>query len=121
MTEQFLQNDVNTNVIHSDESDNEMGDSDKLSRAELRERFWKYLSFKAEGSDVELLSRKSVAASRAIHLGSEDRSESPESLTFSTTKSIINMIKVWWEEFKERDGDTGSMNLKLKQMFRGLE
>ena len=51
-----------------------MGDSDKLSRAELPERFRKYLSFVAEGSDVELLSRKSVASSRAIHLGSEDRS-----------------------------------------------
>ena len=37
-----------------------MGDSDKLSRAELRERFRKYLSFVAEGSDVELLSKKSI-------------------------------------------------------------
>ena len=73
-----------------------MGDSDKFSRAELRERLRKYLSFVAEGLDVELLSNKSVAASRAIHLGFEDRFESPESLTFSSTKTIIKMIKVWY-------------------------
>ena len=30
------------------------------------------------------------------------------------------MVKVWWEEFRERDGDTGSMNLKLRQMFKGF-
>ena len=91
----------------------------RLSRAERREKFKKYMSLLAQKSDVEIVAHKAFSGSRAIHLSSEHRAEIPESFSFTTTPSLCAMFREWWTEFKSRDGDTGALGVKLKSLFRG--
>ena len=77
------------------------------------------MSFLAEKSDVEVVPHKVVSGSRAIHLSSEQRSEIPENFLFTTTGSVCAMFEEWWTEFKSRDGDAGTLNIKFRSLFRG--
>ena len=76
------------------------------------------MSFLAEKSDVSVVPHKVVSGSRAIHLYSEQRADTPESFSFTTTGSLCAMFDEWWTDFKTRDGDTGALGVKLRSLFR---
>ena len=92
----------------------------KLTRAERQERFRKYLNTIAKNSDVTIQPKKLFAAARAIHLSSEDHTDPPESLAFTTSLALVQMFDAWWDEFKLKDGQTGACQIKLKQIFKGF-
>ena len=92
----------------------------KLTRAERQERFRNYLNTIAKNSDVTIQPKKLFPAARAIHLSSEDHTEPPESLAFTTSLALVQMFDAWWDEFKVKDGQTGACQIKLKQVFKGF-
>ena len=103
----------------SDASDDESSDASKLSVAQRRELFKKYLGYLAMKSDVQVVSKQSLTGSKAIILSSEQRVLPPESFVFTTTPSIIQMVESWATEFYEKDGDAGATGIRLKSLFRG--
>lgn len=75
--------------------------------------------FLATQSDVSVVKKKSVTGIRAIRLSSEDYSETPDSMSFTTTSALVQMFDAWWEEFKLKDGDSGALNIPFRSLFRG--
>ena len=58
------------------------------------------------------------SASRVIHLPSEDAPESEESLALTTTNALLQMLEAWWLEFKQKDGQSGLLQTKLRSLFK---
>ena len=75
--------------------------------------------FLATQSDVTIVRKKSVTGIRAIHLSSEDHTEVPDSMAFTTTSALDQMFQAWWDEFRVKDGDSGAMNIPFRTLFRG--
>ena len=83
-----------------------------------RARFRSFLSFLAQYSDVEVKTKKLFSAARVIHLTSEDAPESEESIALTTTGALLQMFEAWWLEFKQKDDHSGSLQTKLRLLFK---
>ena len=103
-------------LVQSPESDDsgDEGSDSRLSKAERREQFKEFMKFLAEKSDVDIVPHKMIQGSAAISLSSEQREEIPEGFSFTTTRALSDMFNLWWEEMKSRDGDSGSMGVKIE-------
>ena len=72
----------------------------------------------AEVSDVSVAKKQSTLRTRSILLPSERREAPVESMAFTTTPALVEMCRAWWSEFRERDGDSVSPQVKLRTLFR---
>ena len=101
-----------------EDSDTEGALPSLSSREARRARFRSFLSFLAQYSDVEVKTKKLFNAARVIHLTSEDAPESEESIALTTTGALLQMFEAWWLEFKQKDGQSGSLQTKLRLLFK---
>ena len=76
------------------------------------------MSFLAQYSDVEVKTKKLFSAARVIHLTSEDVPESEESIDLTTTSALLQMFEAWWLEFQQKDGQSGTLQTKLRSLFK---
>ena len=58
------------------------------------------------------------SAACVIHLTSEDAPESEESIALTTTSALLQIFEAWWLEFKQKDGHSGSLQTKLRSLFK---
>ena len=96
----------------------ELADEQGLTREQKRKLFKKYMSLLAHKSDVTVVGDQTIS-SKQIVLSSEDRVQADESLAFTTTPALAAMFEAWWADFKERDGDSGQLGVKLRSLFKG--
>ena len=66
-----------------------------------------------------LTPKKHSSSARAIHLTSEDAPVAEDSLALSTTGAFLRMFEAWWLEFKLKDGRAGTLQNKLRTLFKG--
>ena len=76
------------------------------------------MSFLASNSDVEAVPHRVAQGARSIHLNSEQFTESPEGCSFTTTAALLAMFEEYWAELRLRDGDSGSLGVKMKCLFK---
>ena len=76
------------------------------------------MSVIASDADVTVESKRTTLRSKSVVLLSENATSMPESKAFSTTPSLLQMAEAWWSEFRERDGDSGALKVKLRSLFR---
>ena len=67
---------------------------------------------------MEVKTKKLFSAARVIHLTSEDVPESEESIALTTTSALLQMFEAWWLEFQQKDGQSGTLQTKLRSLFK---
>ena len=80
--------------------------------------FREFMSLLACKADVEAVPHRLPQGARSIHLSSEQFVESPEGCSFTTTNALLAMFEEYWSELRSRDGDSGSLGVKLKCLFK---